>query len=219
MRIVIAGSGRVGSALARQFAEGGHDVSVIDEDPRAFDNLGSTFDGTTHTGLAYDIDVLREAGIHDADAFVAVTNSDNANLMAVEVAARLADVPQAIARLDDPAREEAYRALAISYVAGAKLISKVVYEMVVEREFEYHVTFPRGDVEVVQVRLNQEVEGLTVGELEIEGRFRIAAIERDGVPLIPAEGDLLREHDLVVAAARAGVRSRLVRFIGEPEAS
>src|SRR5680860_413658 len=111
VRIVIAGCGRVGSDLAVTLSEEGHDVSVIDNTPGVFDRLGSTFNGTTHEGLGYDVRALREAGIELADAFVAATDSDNANAMAVQVAKRVFDVPKTIARLDDPAREEAYRAL------------------------------------------------------------------------------------------------------------
>ena len=104
MRIVIAGCGRVGSDLAIGLAEDGHDVSVVDHRDGVFRDLGTTFNGTTHHGVAYDIEVLREAGIEFADSFVAVTNSDNANLMSVQIAKQVFGVPHTIARLDDPAQ-------------------------------------------------------------------------------------------------------------------
>ena len=86
MRIVIAGCGRVGSDLALHLAEDGHDVSIIDERPEKLRALGSTFNGTTHVGLPIDVRELREVGIEQADAFVAVTNNDNVNVMSVELA-------------------------------------------------------------------------------------------------------------------------------------
>ncbi|MCH8986141.1 MAG: NAD-binding protein, partial [Acidobacteria bacterium] len=70
MRVVIAGCGRVGSNLARSLADLGHDVSVIDDRPGVFKRLGSTFDGTTHDGRAYDVGILKDAGIESADAFI-----------------------------------------------------------------------------------------------------------------------------------------------------
>ncbi|HSJ84661.1 MAG TPA: TrkA family potassium uptake protein, partial [Acidimicrobiia bacterium] len=204
MRIVIAGCGRVGSDLALTMSEEGHDVSVIDNRPGVFDRLGSTFNGTTHEGLGYDVRMLREAGIEFADAFVAATNSDNANAMAVQVAKRVFGVPKTIARLDDPAREEAYRALGVQFVPGAKLTSKVIHEQIVREEFSYHVTFSGGDVEVVDMTIGPEGAGLPVSGLEISDDLRVAAVYRGHRTFIPDEDFSLAEGDLVVAAARTG---------------
>ena len=110
----------MGRQVALLLSQAGEDVSVVDNRPEAAESLGKSFDGTFHSGLVYDVDVLIEAGIRDADAFLAVTNSDNANLMAVQVAKEVFQVPRAIARLDDPSREQAYRALDVSFVAGAQ---------------------------------------------------------------------------------------------------
>lgn len=88
-----------------------------------------------------------------ADAFLAATDSDNANAMAVQVAERVLGVRKTIARLDDPAREEAYRALGVQFVPGAKLTSKVIHEQIVREEFTFHVTFSGGDVEVVDMTI------------------------------------------------------------------
>lgn len=213
MRIVIAGCGRVGSDLALTFSEEGHDVSVIDSRPEVFDRLGSTFNGTTHEGLGYDVRVLREAGIELADAFVAATDSDNANAMAVQVAMRVFGVPKTIARLDDPAREEAYRALDVQFVPGAKLTSKVIHEQIVREEFSYHVTFPGGDVEIVEMIMGPEGAGLRVGDLEVSDELRVAAVYRGKRTLVPNDDFTLAEGDLVVAAARTGARKRIRRYL------
>ncbi|MGH8946251.1 MAG: NAD-binding protein [Acidimicrobiia bacterium] len=213
MRIVIAGCGRVGSDLALTLAEEGHDVSVIDNMPGVFDRLGSTFNGTTHEGLGYDVRVLREAGIEFADAFVAATDSDNANAMAVQVAERVFGVPKTIARLDDPAREEAYRALNVRFVPGAKLTSKVIHEQLVSEEFSYHVTFPGGDVEVVEMIIGNAGEGLTVADLEMTDNLRVAAVYRNRRTIIPDDSFIVAEGDMVVAAARSGARKKIQRYL------
>ncbi|HHC09113.1 MAG TPA: TrkA family potassium uptake protein [Actinobacteria bacterium] len=218
MRVVIAGCGRVGGDVAGTLGEEGHDVSVIDLDESTFQRLGGTFNGTTHRGSAYDVRVLREAGIEFADVFVAVTSSDNANLMAVQVARKVFGVPRTIARLDDPSRADAYRALDIHYIPASQLISRVIHEQVVEAEFDYHVTFPgTGEVEIVDMTLGPEAEGKTVAELELPDALRIAAVRRGGKTVIPDDDFLLREGDLLVAAARHGVRDRVSRYLEHDE--
>jgi len=217
MRVVIAGSGRVGSDLAITLAEAGHDVSVIDKDEESFELLGGTFNGTTHTGLAYDVQVLREAGIEFADFFVAVTNSDNANAMAVQVARSVFGVPDSIARLDDPARAEAYRAMDIRYIAGTALLSRVLHEQIVDPEFDYHVTFSGGDVEIVDMVLGAAAEDLTVSEFEVVGELRVSAVRRGHRTIIPESDFALRPGDLVVAAARHSANGKVRQYLVDVE--
>ena len=217
MRIVVAGCGRVGRGLAVTLSEEGHDVSVIDIARVRFAELGSTFNGTTHEGLAYDVRTLREAGIEFADTFVAVTSNDNANVMSVQVARSVFGVPKTIARLDDLNRADAYRALDIRYVAAPRLVSRVIHQQIIEAEFDYHVTFSGGDVEVVEMVLGGDAEGLTVGDLEIADGLRVAAIRRGERTHIPDATFLLYEGDLVVAAARRGVRDRVSALLVDVE--
>ncbi|NNC93090.1 MAG: TrkA family potassium uptake protein [Acidimicrobiia bacterium] len=213
MRIVIAGCGRVGRDLANRLANHGHDVSIIDLDPAAIDRLGSAFNGTTHIGLAYDVDVLRDAGIERADALVAVTSSDNANLLAAEVAKEVFDVERAIARLDDPAREQAYRALDINYIPASQIVTNVVFEAVVDEEIRFHMTFSDGDVEVVEMVMGPQSIGLRVAELESEGEVRVAALRRGRRTIIPTRESVLEAGDLVVAAIRAGARGKIKQHL------
>ncbi len=217
MRVVIAGSGRVGSDLAITLSEEGHDVSVIDTDEGRFDLLGGTFNGTTHTGLAYDVRALKEAGIEFADSFVAVTDDDNANAMAVQVARSVFGVPNTIARLDDPARAEAYRAMDIRYIAGTQLMSRVIHEQLVDPEFDYHITFTEGDVEVVDMVLGELAKDLTVGAFEVDGELRVAAVQRNGRTFIPGPKFKLREGDLVVAGAKHGALGKVKKYLVDVE--
>jgi trk system potassium uptake protein TrkA len=221
MRVLIAGSGRVGREVAQALSALGDDVSILDESEQAFEPLGRTFDGTLHIGVTYDVDALRAAGIEEADVFLALTPSDNANLMAVQLAERVFGVPRAIARLDDPAREAAYRALAVDFVPTARLTARVLVERVHEPEFAYHLAFPTGGVQVVEMVLGAGAAGRRVSDLEIEGELRVAALQRDGTVLIPRPEDPLLPGDLVAAAVRRGVAGRVRRFLavdagGEP---
>jgi len=150
---------------------------------------------------------------------VAVTNSDNTNVMSVELAKRVFGVPRTLARLDEPGRAESYRALDISYVAGAQLTANVIFERIVEEEFEYHLTFSGGDVEIVEMVIGPNSEGLTIEKLEVENQLRVAAVRRGDTTHIPTDSFQLREHDLVVAAARLGVRDRVHRYLQPTEPS
>jgi trk system potassium uptake protein TrkA len=217
MRIVIAGCGRVGANVAQMLVDAGHDVTVVDRSKDALKTLGRAFNGTVVLGEAYDVDTLVEAGIELADVFLAVTDSDNANLMASEVAKAVFNVPRSIARLYDPAREETYHALNIHHVTGTKLIANVLYEQIVDEEFAFHVTFPKGDVEIVEFRLSDAANDVRVDKLEIDHKLRIAAIRREEVTVIPRDDLKLRGGDLIVAAARQGVRNRIRKYLADQD--
>ncbi len=213
MLIVIAGCGRVGSDLAMSLSEDGHDVSVVAEDQSRLVRLGASFNGRTEVGLAYDVKTLRRADIEFAEAFVAVTPNDNTNLMAAQVAKEVFGVPRTIARLDDPARADAYRALDVDYVAGAHLISRVIQEQIVQAEFNYHVTFSSGDVEIVEMDIGSAGETMTVSDFEVDGRLRVAAVRREGRTIIPNGDFVLSAGDLVVAAAKHGITSKVGKYL------
>jgi trk system potassium uptake protein TrkA len=115
MFVVIVGSGRVGSSIAKKMLSEGHEVSVLDEDPEAIAQLekGETqtwedLGGSFTVGTALEIDALLEAGIDRADAFVASTDGDNTNLVIAQVAQKRFNVPRVVVRVLDPARARWY---------------------------------------------------------------------------------------------------------------
>jgi trk system potassium uptake protein len=130
MKLVILGCGRVGSTLAMMMDEHGHDVTVIDRNSDAFRRLGDSYKGQTLIGEGIDEDVLRRAGIEQADAFCATTEGDNRNIMASQVVRTIFNVPQVITRIYDPIREEAYRELGLQTVCptvmGANAIRDIL---------------------------------------------------------------------------------------------
>jgi trk system potassium uptake protein TrkA len=113
MNVLILGCGRVGSTLARQLSQAGHAVTILDLTSDAFRRLGAKFKGTRMVGTGMDQDVLRRAGIEHADAFIAVTQGDNTNIMAAQIARNVFQVPAVHARIYDPIRADAYRELGI----------------------------------------------------------------------------------------------------------
>jgi trk system potassium uptake protein TrkA len=122
--IIVVGCGRVGSRLALMLSNYDNNVCVIDKDPKALASLGRDFNGAIYQGVGYDEDVLVKAGIEECDCLAAVTQSDNVNLMVVEIARRLYDVPNTIARLYNTGHERAYLQLGIDYVCGTALVAE-----------------------------------------------------------------------------------------------
>jgi trk system potassium uptake protein TrkA len=112
------GCGRVGSSLATELEELGHTVSIIDQSREAFRRLGPDFKGRTISGIGFDRDTLLEAGIETADAFAAVSNGDNSNILAARVARETYGVGNVVARIYDPGRAEIYQRLQLQRLSG-----------------------------------------------------------------------------------------------------
>jgi trk system potassium uptake protein TrkA len=130
MKAVVMGCGRVGARIAGLLDQSGNMVSVIDTDSRAFRRLPAGFAGETVIGTGIDEDVLRRAGINDADAFIAVTNGDNRNIMASQVARLIFEVPEVVCRIYDPVREDTYRRLGLTTVCPTTTISAIILDHV-----------------------------------------------------------------------------------------
>lgn len=113
MKVIILGCGRLGAHLARRLDQEKHDVTVVDRTSDSFARLGSDFQGKMVLGTGIDEDILRRAGIESADAFIAVSNGDNTNAMAAEIAKLVFGVPRVVARLYDPVREDTYHTLGL----------------------------------------------------------------------------------------------------------
>jgi trk system potassium uptake protein len=133
MKIIIMGCGRVGSELATSLDREGHDVVILDTNPRQFDRfLPETFRGQRLRGNGMDQDILRKARITEADAFVAVTSGDNRNVTASQIAQRIYKVPRVVCRIYDPIREQMYRGLGLRTISptivGANLIRDALRE-------------------------------------------------------------------------------------------
>jgi trk system potassium uptake protein len=129
MKLVIVGCGRVGAMAALALSEAGHQVTVIDNNRRAFDRLGSDFTGEMVLGNGIDEDVLRQAGIESADGFASLTNGDNRNIMAAQIALEIFKVPRVITRIYDPMREDVYRELGLNTVSPTVSGARQIHAM------------------------------------------------------------------------------------------
>ena len=133
MRVIILGCGRVGSTLAKMMADEDHDVTVIDQTSDAFRRLGSKFRGTRLVGPGTDLDVLRRAGIENADVFVAVTQGDNTNIMATQIAKEVFNIPKVLTRIYDPIRADAYQQRGIDTICTTTIAAGLMHDIALGR--------------------------------------------------------------------------------------
>ena len=125
------GCGRVGARLALQLTEEGHQVTIIDQSPSSFSRLGDNFGGTALIGNGIDEDMLKRAGIEEADAFCALTNGDNRNIMSAEMAQKVFNVPKVVCRIYDPIRFEVYKDLGLGVICPTIMGTDTVHEILV----------------------------------------------------------------------------------------
>jgi len=145
MKVVIMGCGRVGSELAAALDREGHDVSILDVNAYQFTRfLPESFGGRKITGNGMDQDVLRHAGIEEADAFVAVTQGDNRNVTASQIAKHIFGVPRVVCRIYDPIREQMYRNLGLRTICPTKLGAQLLREALEAEDGEAPVGTPGG---------------------------------------------------------------------------
>ena len=126
MNVVIVGCGRIGALLAGTLDSLGHEVAIVDTSTTAFDRLPSTFRGNAIRGDGTDEDTLRRAGTAGADLFLALTQGDNRNVMAAQLAAEVFGVSQSIATIHDTVRAQAYAELGIATVCRTELVSDAI---------------------------------------------------------------------------------------------
>jgi trk system potassium uptake protein TrkA len=128
MKIVIMGCGRVGAQIATLLEQDGHEITVLDTDVHSFRRLPPDFSGTALLGNGMDEDALKKAGIEEADVFIAMTQGDNRNVMAAQIAKHIFNVPRVISRIYDPLRQEMYDTLGIEAFSPTTIFAELVRE-------------------------------------------------------------------------------------------
>jgi len=130
MKIVIMGCGRVGAQIATLLEQDGHDITILDIDAYSFRRLPPDFKGTALLGNGMDGDVLKRAGIEETDVFIAMTQGDNRNVMAAQIAKHIFHVPRVISRIYDPLRQEMYDTLGMEAFSPTAIFAELVREKV-----------------------------------------------------------------------------------------
>ncbi|MHB1613298.1 MAG: potassium channel family protein [Actinomycetes bacterium] len=202
MHFVIMGCGRVGAALAHSLEDRGHSVAVIDRLPESFRRLGPGFGGHRVAGEGFDRDTLREAGIDKADAFAAVSNGDNSNILAARVARETFGVGIVVARIYDPRRAEVYQRLGIPTVATVRWTADQMMRRLLPEAISDDWRDPSGTVCLAEMPAHQGWIGHRVRRLEDSSGARVTFITRMGEGLIPGSDTVVQEGDVLHVAMR-----------------
>ncbi len=191
------GCGRVGSSLATELESMGHSVAIIDQSREAFRRLGANFNGLTITGVGFDRDTLIEAGIEKANAFAAVSNGDNSNILAARVARETYGVKNVVARIYDPGRAEIYQRLGIPTVATVLWTSDQILRRLLPEGSRSEWRDASGIIQLCEMHVDSSWYGNPVARIENITPARVAFITRLGEGLVPDEHTVLQDGDLV----------------------
>lgn len=201
MYVIIVGCGRVGSELAKLLSGEGHDVVVIDKTQEAFKRLGDTFNGLTMVGNGFDLALLKQVGVEKADAFCAVTDGDNTNLISAQVAKKIFSVPKVIARVYDPQRAHIYAALGLDIISGTMLFSAMLRDKIIESRFSSYLIESK-DLGVMEIEIKDDLAGKTIQDINIPGDFIVVALRRMQGVVIPEPKTVLKNKDILMGVVK-----------------
>ncbi len=212
MYIIIVGCGRVGSELARLLSCEGHNVVMIDKNPTAFERLGGGFNGLSLTGNAFDIDLLKSAGIEKADVLCALTNGDNTNLVIAQIAKKIFKVTKVLTRIYDPSRAHIYKSLGLDVISGTLLFASMLRDKIIESKLSsFFVENPQ--MAVLEVLIKDKLNGKNVKEINTPGKSLVTAVIKNNPEakekiVIPDDNTSVEKGDMVYLAVK-------IKFISE----
>lgn len=200
MKVIIVGCGRVGSELAYRLFQKGHEVSVIEHTATAFQNLPADFRGHLVEGEVPQQDVLHRAGIEQADALAAVTNSDSLNAVIGHIARQRYQVPRVVARNYDPRWRSLFEVFGLQVVCssswGAQRIEELLYE-----EMRAVFSAGNGEVELYEFQIPAAWQGRSLSEIIPPQGCIPVALTRAGRAMLPSGQTVLEKEDIVYVSA------------------
>jgi trk system potassium uptake protein len=214
MKVIVMGCGRTGSQISLVLERDGHDITVIDHDANADGRLGKEFRGRVIRGIGFDKNVLASAGIEQADAFVAASSSDNANIVAARIARNIFHVPRVVARLYDPRRAEIYQRLGLTTISSTTWAAERIRQVLTHTDFDVWDTFGRGEVSIVSLDAPSHLVGRVVNNINVAGEVIVVAITRKDHALMPISGTEIQNGDLLHIAVVSSAMSRLEEMFG-----
>lgn len=218
--MVIMGCGRTGATLASEFESRGHSVSVIDVRADAFRRLPSDFKGQKITGLGFDRDTLKSAGVEDAYAFAAVSDGDNSNILAARVVRETYGVENVVARIADSGRAEVYRRLGIPTVAPVPWTAAQIVTRLLPGGSDSEFEDADAGIVMRRVPINDGWVGRHYHELEKASQARVAYVTRFGEAILPDAATAIQSGDDVhLLLALATERSATKAIAHPPKAA
>jgi trk system potassium uptake protein TrkA len=203
MKVAIAGAGNVGTSIASDLREAGHDVLVIEQDPDLVAKLRPTLDVVWHEGDACEVSTLHEAGLADADVVVAATGDDEDNLVVSLLSKMEFAVPRVVARVNHPKNRWLFNetwGVDVS-VSTPHLLTALVEEAVSVGALVRILQFAEGEARLVEVTLAEDspANGRPLSELDLPRDATIVAVIRQRRVVVPRGDTVLYPHDEVIA--------------------
>jgi trk system potassium uptake protein len=214
MKVIVMGFGRIGSQVSKLLADQNHDVTIIDHESIAGTRIDPAFKGRVIKGVGFDRKVLIQAGIEQAEAFVASSTSDNVNIVAARIARNIFHVPRVVARLYDPLRAEIYHRLGLTTISATNWAAEKIYQELTHTDLDVRDTFGRGEVSLVHLETPPQLFGRTVKQLSVPGEVMVISIVRNDQAFIPIVGTEFQEGDLINLVVLSSAMERLEELLG-----
>lgn len=216
MKIIVIGSGRLGSKLAYGLYRKGHNVAVVDRVAAAFNNLPPDFRGHTLEAEVLNEDVLRRAGIAEADGLAAVTNSDTINAVVAHVANTIFHVPHVVARNYDPRFLSMHEAFGLQVVSSSSWGAQRIEELLSHPFVRTIFSAGNGEVEIYEFMVPETWNGLPLKQLLPESGCVAVALTRAGQAMLPSPETHLETGDVMqLSATLEGIQSMRKRLSNE----
>jgi trk system potassium uptake protein TrkA len=214
MKVIVMGCGRIGSQVSMLLSDQGHSVTVIDHDSNSAGRLGPNFKGVVIKGLGFDRSILLQAGIEQTEAFVAASQSDNANIVAARIARNIFHVPRVVARLYDPRRAEIYQRLGLTTISSTNWGAERIFQVLTHTDIDVWNTFGSGEVALVHVEPPPQLSGHSVAQLNVPGEIMVVSITRDDHAFVPTTGTEFQDGDLIHLVVLSSAMERLEELLG-----
>ncbi len=209
MNVFIIGCGRTGSELGKMLSMEGHDVVLIDINREAFRKLGSSFNGLQVVGSGTDEILLREAKAQEVDVFVSLTDKDNVNIMAAQVATAIFHIPKVIAKVNDTSKEGAFQDQGFHIVSGTHLITEFIWNEISQKPYKRcYSILP--DILIIRFTSAASMVGQTVSQLNVGGEFMVCGVIRHGKSQLAIPNLRIKSDDELVAVTK-------ISYLGELE--
>jgi trk system potassium uptake protein TrkA len=214
--VIIVGGGRVGYYLGRTLLEEGHEMTMIESDPEIFAMVSRQLDSPAIRGDGSSFAVLEKAGARRCDVFVAVTNHDQDNLIACQVAKREFGVPKTIARVKNPKNELIMQQLGVDVtVSSTSIISSLIESELPVHKIRTLLSLKAGQLEIMEYVLDggSPAVGRSLKELTMPPQCNIVTILRDGTAIVPRGETSFQQNDVVLALADLADESQLRKLL------
>ena len=201
MEIVVVGCGRVGAELAFRLFQKGHQVTVVDSVVAAFQNLHPEFRGRTVEGEALNENVLRRAGLANADGLAAVTSSDTLNVVVAHIAREVYNIPNVVVRNYDARRRVMHETFGLQVVSSSSWGAQRIEELLYHQEMRTVFSAGNGEVEIYEFTVPKAWDGHGLDELLPCEDCVVSALTRAGSAVLPDRNTTLQSGDVVLVSA------------------